>query len=125
VRFPIRPVDVAAAIDSLNLSATRPEEFIVERQPVPGRDRVFVSVDCEYFRVEHLMPDAGRPANVPASAPHSLHCLSGSVEFTAGDGRQIGRLARGESALVPIGVGAYRGVATAPAEVVRVSLPVS
>jgi mannose-6-phosphate isomerase class I len=123
VRFPIREVDVAAAIDALNLSATRPEEFLVERQPVPGRDGAFVSVDCEYFRVEHLMPDAGVAVEVPSSAPHSLHCLKGAVEFSADDGRAIGHLERGQSALVPIGVGGYRLAATSSAEVIRVSLP--
>jgi mannose-6-phosphate isomerase class I len=125
VRFPIREVDIAAAIDALNLSATRPEEFLVERQPVPGRDGAFVSVDCEYFRVEHLMPDSGRQVDVPSSAPHSLHCLEGAVEFATDGGRAVGRLERGESALVPVGVGAYRVAATAPAEVIRVSLPAS
>jgi mannose-6-phosphate isomerase class I len=125
VRFPIRKVDIAAAIDALNLSATRPEEFIVERQPIANRDGAFVSVDCEFFRVEHLMPGSGRQVEVPSSAPQSLHCLSGSVEFTTEDGRVIGSLARGESALVPVGVGAYRVSATLPSEVIRVCLPVS
>jgi hypothetical protein len=105
------------------LSATRPEEFLVERQPVPGRNGAFVSVDCEYFRVEHLMPGAGVAVEVPSSAPHSLHCLKGAVEFMVENGRAIGRLERGESALVPFGVGAYRLAATSPAEVIRVSLP--
>src|SRR3970282_843712 len=49
VRFPLRYIDTEAALHSLNLGATRPEEFIVERVLVrPGVHR---SVDCEYFRV--------------------------------------------------------------------------
>jgi len=123
VRFPQRDVDAAAAIGALNLCATRPEEFIAQRQPIPDRDGASVSVDCEYFRVEHLMPDSARAIDVPASEPHSLHCLVGAIEVSANDGRVIGSLKRGESALVPAGVCAYRVRAESPAEVVRVSLP--
>ena len=39
------------------------------------------------------------------------------------DGRELGTLERGESAVVPAGVGAYRIEANAPADVVRVVLP--
>ena len=123
VRFPQREVDVAAAIEALNLRATRPEEFISKREPIPGREGAFVSVDCEYFRVEHLTPDSACAIDVPASAPHSLHCLAGGIEILTEDGRVIGRLERGESALVPVSVGAYRVEAGSPADVVRVSLP--
>ncbi|HUF71956.1 MAG TPA: hypothetical protein VMR74_03540 [Gammaproteobacteria bacterium] len=125
VRFPKRAVDVRAAIDALNLRATAAEEFIAELRPVPGRDGVFVSVDSCYFRVEHLLPERARPVGVPASAPHSLHCLAGSVELSTGDGRGIGRLERGESALVPVGVGAYRIESTDGANLVRAMLPAS
>jgi hypothetical protein len=72
-----------------------------------------------------LLPDAGVAVDVPATAPHSLHCLTGAVEFIAAAGRGIGHLERGQSALVPVGVGGYRLTATAPAEVIRVNLPVS
>jgi mannose-6-phosphate isomerase class I len=123
VRFPIRDVDIVAAIDALNLSATRPEDFFRERQAIPGRRGAFVSVDCEYFRVEHLLPESGRPVEVPGSEPHSLHCLAGTVELSVLPGRVIGTLERGESALIPVGIGAYRVGAESPAEVIRVSLP--
>jgi mannose-6-phosphate isomerase class I len=123
VRFPLRDVDVVAAIETLNLRATSPEEFIRERVPIRGREGTFVSVDCEHFRVEHLSPEPGRPVAVPRSHPHSLHCLAGCVEVSAEDGRPIGRLESGESALVPVGVGAYRIEAAEPADVVRVTLP--
>lgn len=122
VRFPKREVDIAVAINALNLRATQPEEFVCERCPVPGRDGVFVSVDCEHFRLEHLMPDSVCPIDVPASGPHSLHCLSGPVEVTSISGRAMGCLERGESALVPVGVGAYRVIAQTHADVVRVTL---
>ncbi|MGD8340826.1 MAG: hypothetical protein PVH89_08590 [Gammaproteobacteria bacterium] len=123
VRFPQREVGVEAAIDALNLRATRPEEFDRDLEPVAGREGAFVSVDCEFFRVEHLKPEPDLAVDVPASAPHSLHCLAGAVEVFTDDGRPIGRLERGESALVPIGVGDYRVVASTSADVVRVTLP--
>jgi mannose-6-phosphate isomerase class I len=123
VRFPLRDVDVEAAIGALNLRATRPEEFRRERIAVAGRARTHVSVDSDYFRVEHLLPEAGLPVDVPAAGPHSLHCLSGSVAVFDSRGRPIGTLGQGESALVPVGVGAYRVEAESPADVVRVTLP--
>lgn len=124
VRFPVREVNVAAAIDALNLQATRPEEFITERRAVEGRPGTFVSVDCEYFCVEHLTPDLGQPVQVPASAPHSLHCLAGAAELYDSKGRTVGKLERGDSALVPVGVGGYRIDAEKSTEIVRVTLPV-
>ena len=123
VRFPQREVDVEAAVDALNLKATRPEEFACALRPVAGREGAFVSVDCEFFRVEHLAPAADLAVDVPASGPHSLHCLAGAIDAFADDGRPIGRLERGESALVPIGVGGYRIEAEAAADIVRVTLP--
>jgi len=61
---------------------------------------------------------------VPATAPHTLHALAGAVSVYATDGEVAGRLARGESALVPAGVGAYRVVADEePVLVVKAELP--
>jgi hypothetical protein len=122
VRFPLRDIDIDAALGAVNLGATRRKEFVVTRKPArPGVQR---SVDCDYFRLEHLRPTKKRPVDVPASFPHSLHALAGRVKMRSLAGAEIGALARGQSALVPVGVGAYRviGVDT-PAEVVRVELP--
>lgn len=121
VRFPLRNLDIENALEAVNLAATRPEEFIVTPKRVrPGVSR---SVDCEYFRVEHLEPTASLVIDVPASAPHCLHAIAGSVSVWRG-AQQIGTVERGESAFVPAGVGAYRIVAErAPAAVVRVTLP--
>jgi mannose-6-phosphate isomerase class I len=121
VRFPLRGLDIEGALEAVNLAATRPEEFIVEQKSVrPGVSR---SVDCEYFRLEHLAPTVRLAIEVPASAPHCLHGLNGSVSVWRGRER-IETLERGESAFVPAGVGAYRIVAEdEPAAVVRVSLP--
>ncbi len=122
VRFPLRPIDIDATLGAVNLSATRPAEFIV--QPRQLRAGVQRSVDSEYFRLEHLTPTALTSVDVPATPPHTLHALAGAVSVYATDGEVVGRLARGESALVPVGVGAYRVVAgDEPALVVKVELP--
>ena len=124
VRFPLRDVDADAAIAALNLQWTRPEEFVVTRTPVPGRPGVAVSVDSAEYRLEHLTPTVTASIDVAAGEPHSLHALAGAMSVYASDGALVGRLASGDSALVPIGVGAYRVVAdTEPAEVLKVSVP--
>jgi mannose-6-phosphate isomerase class I len=122
VRFPMREVDIGAALSALNLERTHPEDFDVELVPVPERDGAFVSVDCEFFRLEHLRPERGRRVSVPADPGHCLHAIEGDVGLHA-DGRPHGRHERGRSAIVPIGVGAYDVSADEAAHVVRVSLP--
>ena len=121
VRFPLRNLDIEGALEAVNLAATRPQDFIVAPKRVrPGVSR---SVDCEYFRLEHLEPTASLAIDVPAAAPHCLHSLSGLVSVQRG-GEEIGTVERGESVFVPAGVGAYRVVADgSAAAVVRVTLP--
>ncbi len=122
VRFPLRSIDIEAALGALNLAATRAEDFVVT--PTLVRAGVERSVDSEYFRLEHLAPTALTSVDVPATAPHSLHALAGATSVYATDGTLVGRLAAGESALVPIGVGAYRVAADQePALVVKAELP--
>jgi hypothetical protein len=123
VRFPLRTVDVDAAIAALSLKGTRGADFIAEPRAVPGRPGVYRSVDSEYFRVEHLRPTPRVPVAVPRELPHSLHVISGDVVVAGADGRPIRALVRGESALVPIGVGAYVISTETSAEVVKASLP--
>jgi hypothetical protein len=124
VRFPLRPIDVEAALAALNLKRTTVEDFVVRPRAVPDRPGVRRSVDCEYFRVEHLDATPLMSIDVPASAPHSLHVVDGRASVYATDGECVGRLARGDSALVPIGVGAYRIVADGrSASLVKVDLP--
>ena len=122
VRFPLRDIDIDAALGALNLGATHPDEFIVVPKPVrPGVRR---SVDCEYFRLEHLTPTQLCPVDVPASSPHSLHVLAGRVAARSVAGVDLGALDGGQSALVPVGVGAYSVLAVdEPAELVKVELP--
>jgi mannose-6-phosphate isomerase class I len=122
VRFPLREIDIDAALEGLNLTATRAADFIVEPKLVrPGVRR---SVDSEYFRLEHLEPTPQLTIDVPASAPHSLHALGGSVRVVRTSGEALGTLDRGESAVVPAHVGAYRLIADGePAALVKVDLP--
>ena len=122
VRFPLRDLDLEGALDALNLTATRAGEFVVEPKPVqPGVRR---SVDGEYFRLEHLSPHSQLVVDAPAAGPHCLHALAGRVLLQRADGSELGTLERGESAFVPLAVGAYRLLADdAQANVVRVTLP--
>lgn len=122
VRFPLREIDIDAALAALNLTATRAAEFVVAHKTVrPGVQR---SVDSEYFRLEHLEPTTKLPIDVPASPPHSLHVLEGSVRLVREGGAVLGTLERGESAIVPIDVGAYRLSAESErAALVKVDLP--
>ena len=121
VRFPLRNLDIEGALEAVNRSATRPEDFVVEPKAVrPGVRR---SVDCEYFRLEHLEPQPRLAVESPPLAAHCLHGIAGRVNVRRADGRELGTLERGESAVVPAGVGAYRIEANAPADVVRVVLP--
>jgi mannose-6-phosphate isomerase class I len=121
VRFPLRNLDIESALEAVSLAATRREDFIVEPKRVrPGVRR---SVDCAYFRLEHIEPAAGVAVAVPASPPHCLHALAGRVAVHC-QGEASATLERGESAFVPAGVGAYRILAVdEPASVVRVTLP--
>lgn len=124
VRFPLRDIHVDAALGAVNLSRTTPADFIVEPKEVPGRPGVRRSVESEHFSIEHLAPTALVSIDVPATPPHCLHVLDGAVTVYAAGGDVAGRLARGDSAIVPIGVGAYRIVAdTEPANIVKVDVP--
>jgi hypothetical protein len=108
----------------MNLARTSPADFVVEPEPVPGRPGVRRSVVGEHFAIEHLEPSELAPVDVPDSPPHCLHALEGAVSVYATDGALAGRLKRGESAIVPIGVGAYRVAADgARAALVKVDLP--
>ena len=120
----MREIDVASAINALNLSRTEIDEFIVEPEPVGERLGIFCSVDSEAFRLEHLRPDQGQSVEVLAEPPHCLHAIGGRARFSGSEGSVIGELEQGESALVPVGVGAYRVDALEPdTEVIKVGLP--
>jgi mannose-6-phosphate isomerase class I len=121
----IREIDVRAAIAALNLQATTIDEYIVEPEPVAGRAGVFCSVDSAAFRVEHLRPSSTAPVEVPEEAPHFLFAIGGCARVIASDGRLLGDLRQGESAVVPIGIGSYRVESTTnETEIIKASLPV-
>ena len=121
VRFPMRDVDTEAALKVLNLSATRPEEFICSRQALdaPGH---WLSVDSPYFRIEHLDLDAASAFTHSGRKAHCLHVLAGAATFECAGGAVA--VSAGGSAFVPYALDAYQCVAgTAGAQVVRVLLP--
>jgi len=121
-RFPLRDIDIDATLEALNLTATQPAEFMV--QPKVVRPGVRRSVDSEYFRLEHLEPTPFLTIDIPSSEPHTLHSLAGRVDVLRPGGEILSTLERGESALVPAKVGAYRLVADGePAALVKVDLP--
>jgi mannose-6-phosphate isomerase class I len=121
VRFPLRDVDIEEALEALNLTASSREEFIVEQTEV--RPGVYRSVDCEYFRLEHLEPTPRLGIELPGAGPHCLHALAGRVSVRR-NGSELGTLERGESAFIPAAVGAYSlSAESAPASVLRVLLP--
>ncbi|HEX7081774.1 MAG TPA: hypothetical protein VF329_12240 [Gammaproteobacteria bacterium] len=121
VRFPLRRIDIDTAIAGLNLRRVAPEELLARR--VLDRAGVYRSVADPSFALEHLCPSPGTPAVVPAEAAHTLHAIAGRVDVLNEEGRLLGSLARGESALVPAGVGAYRVASDDDgAEVVKVTL---
>jgi hypothetical protein len=122
VRFPLRPVDIDAAAEALSWKRSAAEEFRVEPRPVDGREGVWRSVAAPLFEIEHLRPRAGREVAVPAEPAHCLHAIAGRAEVYSERGDAIGTLDRGESAIVPIGVGGYAVVGSEGAEVIKVAL---
>src|SRR5690606_28446377 len=119
--FPLRRIDIREALGVLNLKRVDPEELIARHEPVGPA--VLRSVSDPSFEIEHLRPAVRVPADVAPQDPHCLHCIAGRVEIRGVDGRPLGGLERGESALVPIGVGGYRVSAVEePAEIVKVNL---
>ncbi len=125
VRFPVRPVDIAAAVAALNLRSTAPAEFVVPTEPIQGRPGACVSVDSPYFRIEHLRPRANQQVSVDQQGVHCLHGLGGAATLVSGDGTELGRIAAGESLLAPISMPAYTlcSSSEAAAEIVKVTLP--
>jgi mannose-6-phosphate isomerase class I len=123
VRFPMREIDIATALDVLNLQATEPEEFLCSRSELsqPGHT---LSVDSPYFRIEHIEAREGESFDVAASDPCCLHVLAGNVEIAIAGDSGTTSLRRGDSAFVPNGVGAWSGrVPDGDLHLVKVHLP--
>lgn len=123
VRFPLRRIDVDEAIGALNFERVDPSELIAQHVPAEGRAGVLRSVQDPSYEIEHLRPAAGEAVEVSDRSAHCLHCIAGRVVIDGENGRRLGELERGESALVPVAVGPYRVTCAGDAEVVRVSLP--
>jgi len=120
VRFPMRDIDVAGALEAFNLGATRPEEFVSSKVPLPEQGH-YVSVSSEQFRIEHVELGAGSTFSLAGDA-HCLHALAGAAELETES--EVVALRAGESALVPRGVGIYTGTAAAEGiHLVKVDLP--
>ncbi len=121
VRFPLRRIDIGAAVRVLNLKRVAPDELIAHPEAI-GAGR-FRSVRDSSFEIEHLRPAHGTAVEVPPQDVHCLHCIAGRVELEGSRGCRLGSLERGESALVPVGVGAYQVRAAAErVEVIKVNL---
>src|SRR5690606_6977704 len=118
--FPHRGGDVSAPLHVLRLQRDDPAGPLTPLQRAPGQPGLFTTGAAASYGVEHVKRSPGGPVDVPASGAHCLHCISGTATLRGADGRALGTLARGESALVPIGVGAYRVTgAEADTEVVK------
>ncbi|EDM80492.1 hypothetical protein PPSIR1_41814 [Plesiocystis pacifica SIR-1] len=104
LRFPMRPIDVGAAIATMNTEASDPASFVVET--IVERPGVHRSVACPAFIVDHLRPCAEQPV-VEAAFPGqltTLHAIRGRVELSGPNQESWGELRAGESMLVPAGV---------------------
>jgi mannose-6-phosphate isomerase class I len=123
-RFPLREIDIEAALAALNLRRTEPAEFMIEPCAVSGRSGVFRTVESAYFRLETLRLASQGTIDIGGEPPHSLHVIDGAAMLERVSGETLGTLRRGESAIVAAGVGAYRlSTGVASAEIIKVNLP--
>jgi len=114
-------LDIDAALDVLNLSATQPEEFVCSRQPLEAHGHS-LSVDSPYFRIEHVDLAAGEAFAHRGRQAHCLHGLSGSVACEGAGG--VVELRAGGSAFVPFAMEEYRCIAgPLGVQLIRVLLP--
>jgi mannose-6-phosphate isomerase class I len=109
VRFPLRDIEVSEALRASNLRATTAADFRIEPEPDPHRDGVFRLVERQAFTVYLLRSCPGRAVLPPAPGTvQTLHVIDGQVQVLAADGQLLACMSRGESAVVPVSVGAYR-----------------
>ena len=109
VRFPLRDIDIDAALDALNLKATRAADFVVEpklvRPACAAPSTATTSGSSISSRRLTFAIDVPPP---PRIACMRCEAACGSCVTMASE---LGTLERGESAFVPLHVGAYRVVA--------------
>ena len=125
VRFPLRELAIARAFEVLSCAASKPQDFIIEPEPVAGRPGVWRSVECPAFIVDHLRPGPGLPVYAASEGlPATLHGLRGAARLYGPADRDWGVLRAGQSMLLPAGVSSLRLVALAPdTELVQVTMP--
>jgi len=124
VRFPMRRIDIDAALDALNLHATTPDDFVVKPTAIAGQPGTKQSVRSAYFDIDHLHPTPAHVISIASSGPHSLHALSGEVELRGAGGEPLETLSRGESAMIVEPLRQYTVAALSDdVHVVKVDLP--
>lgn len=103
-RFPLRALDIERAVGALNLSATRPEEFIAGDLTETTLGTMRPLIACPSFAALHLAPDRERDLTLDTeNVPVTLHGIAGQVRVSGGGDTVL--LGRGESALLPAALG--------------------
>lgn len=105
VRFPIRPIDIEAALDCLNLKASKPEDYFVEIVPT-AHENIFASIDDPSFDLEHIRLAKGQEIEMKGDGfAHLLIMLEGEAYLDVNN--QTYMLKSGASALMPAGISHY------------------
>ncbi len=125
VRFPLRELVIADALAAMSSAATRPEDFVIEPRPIPGRPGVLRSVECPAFVIEHLRPAPGvRVVATTEGLPTTVHATAGVARLYGPEDRDWGTLRAGQSLLLPAGISSLRVEAQTPdTELVQVRIP--
>lgn len=119
-RVPRRTLHIPQAIASLNFRRSARDDYArLPRRLSAVEERL---VESAYFAVDRLTLGAGTEFSVPTDGGfHILTCLAGEVGLRAGDA--FGRLAGGESVLVPASLGSYAIAAEGEAVIVKSFVP--
>ena len=123
VRFPLRAIDIDATLEALNL--TRDASPRVHRRAEGGAPRRAAVRRLGVLSARASRADAAADhRRVRVAAAHAARARGPRQRRCGRGGERLGTLERGESALVPAHVGAYRLVADGePAALVKVDLP--
>lgn len=105
-RFPLRRLDVRAAMAAMRPRVASPDAYRVTPTPIAGRPGVARAASCAAFVADLVRPERGEPA-VPSceDEPRTLHVIEGELEIFCAREESFGAMRAGESALVPAGVG--------------------
>ena len=109
VRFPIREIDIDAAIDAMNLSATTADEFLASTIPASSSGEASRLLSCDDFDIDHIRVESGVSVNGQTlDLPVTVHGIGGQLEIADYAGRSLGTIECGESALLPARLGHYQ-----------------